>query len=57
MDEELWEDLDVATKAAGTDRSAVLREFARWYIRERGAKLPRRPPPSVTTPLPEGVQE
>lgn len=43
MDEELWKKLDAATKALGTDRSTVLRDFARWYVREPGAKLPRRP--------------
>lgn len=28
---------------AEPDRSAVLRDFIRWYVREPGAKLPRRP--------------
>lgn len=26
------------------NRSAVIREFIRWYVRERGAQLPKRPP-------------
>lgn len=43
MDEDLWEELDAATKAARTDRSAALREFARWYVHRKGAKMPRRP--------------
>lgn len=43
MDEDLWEELDAATKAAKTDRSAALREFARWYVHRKGAKMPRRP--------------
>lgn len=25
------------------NRSEVIREFVRWYVRERGAKLPERP--------------
>jgi hypothetical protein len=28
---------------AEPDRSAVLRDFVRWYVREPGAKMPRRP--------------
>lgn len=43
IDEALWESLDKAARAAGTDRSSVLREFARWYVHEKGAKMPRRP--------------
>lgn len=27
----------------GRDATAVLRDFIRWYVRERGAKLPDRP--------------
>lgn len=27
-----------------TDRSAVLRSFVAWYMRQPGAKLPDRPP-------------
>lgn len=43
MPEELWSEFGEATGRAGTDRSAVLRAFIRWYIRERGAKAPPRP--------------
>ena len=25
------------------DRSEVIRQFVRWYVREKGAKLPERP--------------
>lgn len=28
------------------NRSAVIRDFIRWYVGERGAKLPRPPKPS-----------
>lgn len=41
--EELWADLDAATKAAGTDRSAVTRQFWEWYVQRPGADLPERP--------------
>jgi hypothetical protein len=41
VDEELWEEFgDLALP----DRSAVIRQFMRWYVRERGARLPDRPP-------------
>lgn len=42
-DDQLWEDLDTVTKAAGTDRSAVTREFWEWYVQRPGANLPERP--------------
>lgn len=41
--DELWNDLDTTTKAAGTDRSAVTREFWEWYVQRPGARLPERP--------------
>lgn len=31
---------------AAVNRSAVLRAFIAWYVREEGAKLPRRPDPA-----------
>lgn len=43
IDEELWTKLGLTTETAGTDRSTVLREFVRWYVREEGAELPERP--------------
>jgi len=47
-DPELWERFGAACEAAGMDRSAVLRDFMRWYAREPEAKLPKRPQPSQT---------
>ncbi len=38
--DELWQR---AVELAEPDLSAVLREFLRWYVREPGATLPRRP--------------
>lgn len=43
IDDDLWEDMEAATKAAGTDRSAVSRQFYEWYLRRPDAKLPERP--------------
>ncbi|MFD5419486.1 hypothetical protein ACFWJT_15855 [Streptomyces sp. NPDC127069] len=40
-DDQLWEDLNKATIHAGTDRSAVTRQFWEWYVGRPGAKLPR----------------
>jgi hypothetical protein len=42
-DDQLWEDLDTATKTAGTDRSAVTRQFWEWYVQRPDARLPERP--------------
>ena len=39
IDPDLW----VAFGALTDDRSAVLREFVRWFTRQTGAKLPQRP--------------
>lgn len=38
-----WYDFDLAAKAEGTERAAVIREFIAWYLRQPGAKLPTRP--------------
>lgn len=43
MPDALWERFGEAAQAAGTDRNAVVRELIRWYVRESGAELPRRP--------------
>jgi hypothetical protein len=43
IDAETWDALDTAAKAAGKDRSAVLRELAQWWLRRPGAKMPPRP--------------
>lgn len=40
VDAELW---SAFGEAAQPDRSAVLREFMRWYTWHPGAKMPRRP--------------
>lgn len=43
-----WEPFGEATKAmrpvGRSPRTAVIREFIRWYMRRPGAKLPERPP-------------
>lgn len=43
-----WEDLEEATKGRGTDRSTVIRDFIRYYLRRPGAKLPKRPDATAT---------
>lgn len=43
VDEDTWEKFGTRAQAAGADRSAVLRDFIRWYNREPGARIPRRP--------------
>jgi hypothetical protein len=42
IDLDLW---DRFGALAEPDRSAVIREFVRWFVREPGAKLPQRPRP------------
>jgi len=44
MDNDLWKRLDEAAKAADPDsnRSALLRKFARWYVGDID-ELPQRP--------------
>ncbi|MFD8075823.1 hypothetical protein ACFV3E_24600 [Streptomyces sp. NPDC059718] len=42
-DDQLWEELDAVTQAAGTDRSAVTRQFWEWYVGRPDATLPERP--------------
>lgn len=44
IDLELW---DRFGQIAEPDRSTVLRDFIRWYVREPGAKMPKRPTPPV----------
>ena len=43
--EELWAAFGAATSEMGKDRSAVLRDFMRWYVREGEAKPITRPKP------------
>lgn len=48
-DDALWDAFgDAVERSGAADRSAVLREFMRWYVREPGAKMPRRPPAGET---------
>ncbi len=46
---EKWERFGDAAVADGTDRSKLINEFVDWYLRERGAKLPARPPRKSST--------
>jgi hypothetical protein len=46
MDDDLWERLDEAVKRADPDsnRSVIIRRFARWYVGDID-EVPRRPEP------------
>jgi hypothetical protein len=39
IDPDLWERFGTATP----DRSAAIRDFVRWFAREPGARMPKRP--------------
>lgn len=43
VDEDLWARFGGQAEAIGKDRSTLLREFMRWYVREPGARMPKRP--------------
>jgi ABC-type thiamine transport system substrate-binding protein len=43
FDNDTWTDLLAAAKSQNTDRAKLLNEFAAWYLRRPGAKLPARP--------------
>lgn len=45
-----WYDFDDAAKAMGTERATLIREFITWYLREPGARLPKRPERSAWEP-------
>lgn len=44
FEEDEWEPADTVTQEMGTNRTAVLNQALRWYLRRPGAKLPERPP-------------
>jgi len=41
--EQDWAAFKAAAGRAGTDRSALIRAFIAWYMRQPGATLPKRP--------------
>jgi hypothetical protein len=43
VSDELWAAADESAQAAGTNRGDVIKAFLRWYTREAGATLPKRP--------------
>ena len=44
MDLGEWEEFGSDAAFMGTDRSELLRELIRWWMRKPGAKMPPRPP-------------
>ena len=47
LDDDDWDDFGAAASSEDTDRSAVIRQFVRWWLRRPGATLPRRPGPGT----------
>jgi len=45
-DASVWEEFAAATDG---QQAEVTREFWAWYVRRRGAKLPKRPPETPDT--------
>lgn len=43
LEQSLWTRLGPAALANGHDRSGLIRQFVRWYLRVPGAQLPQRP--------------
>lgn len=55
VDNELWDAFCDAATEAGADRSYILRELMRWYLRLPGAKVPKRPARSADTDQGDGL--
>lgn len=45
VDDPEWDDLGAVVEDLGTDRSKVINQLVKWYLRRPGAKLPERPAP------------
>jgi hypothetical protein len=45
--DEDWADLGEMAGSLESDRSAILRQLAHWWMRRPGAKLPARPEPHL----------
>jgi metal-responsive CopG/Arc/MetJ family transcriptional regulator len=43
MHPDLWQRLGEVAEQAGTDRSTVIRDLVRWYVRDPDATPPKRP--------------
>ena len=48
ISDEDWADFRASADASGFDRTKVINQFIRWYLRRPGAKLPERPAPGNT---------
>lgn len=44
VEDELWDEF--GRLAGERNRAAILRAFIAWYVRRRGATLPKRPEPT-----------
>jgi hypothetical protein len=45
-----WEAYGEAAERVKLDRTKVTREFIRWFTRQPGARMPKRPAGQETTP-------
>ena len=54
LDDELWRELNQRAYELGSDRSSVIRELVRWWLRRPGAKMPARPAGDSLPPSPPG---
>lgn len=45
LEDDLWDALRDAGRSVGMNRSALIRQFCRWYVGVPGAQLPPRPGP------------
>jgi hypothetical protein len=48
-----WEEFDLAAKAAGTTRAALINAFIDWYLHKPGATAVKRPPKPAEHAPPE----
>lgn len=44
VEDQVWDEAGHAATEMGTDRTKVINQFLRWYLRRPGARLPERPP-------------
>lgn len=45
--QDIWDAFEAAAAQAGTDRSALVHTFVRWYLKRPGVRLPTRPRPKA----------
>lgn len=43
LDDDLWQHVEAWAQEIGSDKTAVIRDLLRYWLREPGAKRPQRP--------------